>query len=201
MKQKIININTYPEMNEKIIIILSMSNEVISYMLTDNQREFATENHNLIYSFLIRMDLQIDDWYDIVALGFLNAISAFDDKKAKFSTYAYKCMLNAVRKEKRNNMTKNKQTLIFSINETCKYNEKELDYENIIPDKRNYHQQSEFDIDFERYISEKLSIRQKKIIRMKIDGFRQEDIAKRFNVTQATISRELKEVKKLILEY
>ena len=64
------------------------------------------ENHNLIYSYLHKMRLDIEEYYDLAAIGLCKAANNFDETKGfKFSTYAYRCMnnevLNQIRKESR----------------------------------------------------------------------------------------------------
>lgn len=69
--------------------------------LNDEQREFVTENHNLIYSFLYSNNLNVEEWYDLAAIGLCKACLSFDGGKSQFSTFAYKCMWNQVFAEMR----------------------------------------------------------------------------------------------------
>lgn len=70
----------------------------MSNKLTLEQQQFATENHNLIYGFLNKHNLSDEEWYGVAALGLLKAVKSYNGM-AKFSTFAYKCMLNEVRLE------------------------------------------------------------------------------------------------------
>lgn len=45
--------------------------------LTDEQRQFAAENHNLIYTYLWDRRLEIDDYYDIAVFGYLRAVKRY----------------------------------------------------------------------------------------------------------------------------
>lgn len=62
--------------------------------LTEEQRELASKNHNLIYWFANKNNISIDDFYDVLAIGLCKAARAFDDDKGEFSTFACKCMKN-----------------------------------------------------------------------------------------------------------
>lgn len=77
-----------------------------NFVLTDEEKDFATENHNLIYRFLQRYGLDIGDWYDTVAIGYLYAVHTWftrpDLHKYKFSTIANKRMSSCFGKELRN---------------------------------------------------------------------------------------------------
>jgi len=88
--------------------------------LTLEQQQFATENHNLIYSFLQKNNLEIDDWYGISAYGFCKAVRAYNkDKNVCFSTFAYKCMQNEILMEYRKN--KKHKGFVFVSLETSQY--------------------------------------------------------------------------------
>ncbi|MBO4915284.1 MAG: sigma-70 family RNA polymerase sigma factor [Oscillospiraceae bacterium] len=69
--------------------------------LTEEQRRFATENHNLIYAFLRDEQWDASEYYDIAALGFLRAVLRyFSDarlKKYGFSTIAWRNMYKSVK--------------------------------------------------------------------------------------------------------
>lgn len=68
--------------------------------LTEDQRRFATENHNLIFAFLRDEQWDAGEYYDIAALGFLRAVLRyFSDarlKKYGFSTIAWRNMHKSV---------------------------------------------------------------------------------------------------------
>lgn len=76
--------------------------------LTVEQQIFATEKHNLIYSFLNLKHLSVDEYYDIVVFGYLRAIRKYFDNIAiweyQFSTIAFKEMNS----ELANHFAKNK---------------------------------------------------------------------------------------------
>lgn len=58
-------------------------------ILSDEQRKIAEENHNLIYSFARKKNLDIDEFYDLLAIGLCKAAYYFKPNKGKFSTIAY----------------------------------------------------------------------------------------------------------------
>ena len=64
------------------------------YKLTDEQRELVTKNHDLIYSFAHKINISIDEYYDVLAIGLCKAAKSFDNSKGEFSTLAYSCMSN-----------------------------------------------------------------------------------------------------------
>ncbi len=64
--------------------------------LTDTQREFAAENHDLVISFLRRRGLDMSEYYDVVIFGFLSAVQQYNQRpelrQYKFRTIANKRM-------------------------------------------------------------------------------------------------------------
>ncbi len=64
--------------------------------LTDSQREFAAENHDLVISFLRRRGLDMGEFYDVVIFGYLSAVQQYDQRpelrQYKFRTIANKRM-------------------------------------------------------------------------------------------------------------
>lgn len=64
--------------------------------LTDEQRQFAAENHNLIYKYLWDRRLEIDDYYDIAVFGYLRAVKRYLTepwlRRYQFSTVAWHAM-------------------------------------------------------------------------------------------------------------
>ena len=72
-------------------------------MLTDEQRQLVTDNHNLIYSFLKKNKLDADEYYDLAAIGLCKSVKRYNENVANFSTYAYTCMHNEISNEFRKN--------------------------------------------------------------------------------------------------
>ena len=44
--------------------------------LTEQESAFAAENHSLIFRFLSRKGLPEDEYYDVVAFGYLNGVKS-----------------------------------------------------------------------------------------------------------------------------
>ena len=62
--------------------------------LTVEQCKLIEENHNLIYDVAHKRKLDVDEHYDILAVGLCKAAVGYDETKGKFSTFAFKCMNN-----------------------------------------------------------------------------------------------------------
>lgn len=86
--------------------------------LTDEQKALVTENHQLIYGFLSKNGLEIEDFYDLAAIGLCNAAINYRETDELFSTYAYICMKNVILNEIRrlNGVKKVPESMISSYN-------------------------------------------------------------------------------------
>ena len=82
--------------------------------MTDEQRRFAAENHNLVFAFLRRERLEPGEYYDIAAWGFLCAVLRYFREpeslgRLPFSSIAWKAVKGSVstfrRAEKRRRET------------------------------------------------------------------------------------------------
>ena len=86
--------------------------------MTDEQRQLAADNHNLIYSFLNHFGYDHEEYYDLAAIGLCKAAESWNPKRGMFSTYAYACMSNWIKNEiKSKNVAKRiPEELICSYN-------------------------------------------------------------------------------------
>lgn len=70
------------------------------HRLTEFQRDFAEENHSLIKDFLVHNRLNMADYYDVAALGYLEAVQAYDEDCRtggyEFQTIASRKMYDSV---------------------------------------------------------------------------------------------------------
>jgi RNA polymerase sigma factor (sigma-70 family) len=93
-------------------------------VLTAEQQQLVTDNHNLIYDFCKKQGCDKNDYYDIFALSLCRAAERFDPKKGfKFSTLAYRCMLNDFHEEfrKQNYLMRKPKKPIMSLDGSANY--------------------------------------------------------------------------------
>lgn len=106
--------------------------------MTNEAKKLVIENHNLIFYFLNKRNMSIEEWYDILAIALCKAAKTFDENKSKFITYVLKCINNAVCEELRLQDCLNRK-----VNKTtCSYEEKiynhsDLTVQSILPNTFN----------------------------------------------------------------
>lgn len=93
--------------------------KILQEPLTAKEREFAAENHGLIYSFLNKYRLSIDDWYDVVIFAYLTSVRKWlsqpDLYKWSFSTIAFSMMRAYVGNERKNKSNKFRQLVLMKF--------------------------------------------------------------------------------------
>lgn len=64
-----------------------MSEPIVT--LSDEQRDFVAEHHNLIYSFANQRNIDLEELYGVLAIALCRAAQSYNESKGTFSTYAY----------------------------------------------------------------------------------------------------------------
>lgn len=65
--------------------------------LNKEQQNLVVENHKLIYFYAHKMNLDLEEYYDLLAIGLCKAALTYEENKGKFSGYACACMQNELR--------------------------------------------------------------------------------------------------------
>ena len=164
--------------------------------LTENQSKLVEQNHNLIYGFARKYNLDIEEWYGILALALCKAALAFDDKKAKFSTLYYLCASQMVEVERRKWRTQKRIPKESCISLDEPLDDTDLTLKTCLADTR---------IDFVKDLELKdqlstllktLSDRDKKILKLIQLEVPQEIIGKIVGMPQSSVSRKLNQLRK-----
>lgn len=167
--------------------------------LDEREREFAEKNHNLIYSFLRKHNLSVEEWYGIVAIGYVQAVKKYNPSKGRFSTFAYLCMLNMVRMEERKVRLQN-QGVNEILSLDAEYGEeKKVSLQNLIPDKENI--DSLYRYRELIHIMKELPKDLRDVISLKVCGYSQVEIGSILGYSQSKVSRLFNQALREIKEY
>lgn len=167
--------------------------------LTDEQRKFAEENHSLIYKFLHSRNLSVEEYYDICAIGYVQAVANFDPNVAKFSTYAYHCMNMEVGNELRKLRHKGRhQTLLqASLDKMIDFGNCESG--NMYAFIEDISNSSWEDAVCDKIVMDSLRDIDKRVISLKLSGMTQQEIGKEVGCSQAQIARIIKKCREMII--
>ena len=158
--------------------------------LTEEQKKFAEENHNLIYSFLVNKKLNFEKYYDIVAIGFCKAVKSYESSKGSFSTYAYICMSNEVKMDWRRTEQRAQEygVVLISLDEPIIGTE-DLTVKDTLPHPESV----ESLLKYERYLEiiNSLPPPMNEVVNLSIQGYSQSEIAQEMRYSQSYVSRLL----------
>lgn len=163
--------------------------------LTEGQSKMVEENHNLIYGYLSKNNLNIDDYYDLAAIGLCKAAIHYDPNRSKFSTLAYTCMGNEI---KGYLQSLNKKSFIPE-KLMCSYDISLYEEDESFVNKSL---KSSFDVNrivikkiyFWKFF-ETLTEREKFIIKCFENDLDRKEIASKLNISLSLISRNIKGIK------
>lgn len=137
-----------------------------------------------------------EDLYATGLVGIVKAVNNYrSDTGIRFSTYAAKVVRNEILMLLR----KKRITPAFSLDESRDFeNGEKMFYADMIADKRCFEDETIADMQFDK-IFDSLSERDRKIVSLRMDGKVQSEIAEACGVSQAQVSRVIKEFgKKLV---
>lgn len=161
--------------------------------LTESQSKLVEQNHNLIYGFAKKYNLDIEEWYGILALALCKTALSFDSEKAKFSTLYYLCASQCVEVEKRKERAQKRipKDAFVSLDEPVK-EDTDLTLKTCLADTRiDFVQELELKEIIPKLLKT-LSERDKKIFELARIGVKQEIIADIVGTPQSNVSRRLK---------
>ena len=171
--------------------------------LTAEQSKRVADNHGLTFSFCFKHGLDIDEYYDVLALALCKASQTYNPDVSEFSTYAYSTMKFAVWDEyRKQNTYKSKvpQYLLTSTNELVGI-DKDTPLIELIPSKDEpFEKQIENEMFFER-LKNILSKKEKEVVELRFcKDYTFEEIAKMLNVSKQSVQQTFERAKKKIKE-
>lgn len=169
--------------------------------LTPEQREFAADHHNLIYSFLNDHRLPEDDYYDVVVFGYLKAVRDYFSRKGlqeySFGTIAW----NAMRQSLSNHFKAQKRQMrnaeVVSIHISLYEDGLPLEQTIPAPDTLMEHLESELLL---HELAGRISRQQLDAVHMKSCGYGVRDIAHKQNTTIRRVRELLDEARGALVE-
>lgn len=159
-----------------------------------DRKKLAEENHKLIYWFCWKNHLDLEEWYDIIAIGYMKGINSYNGNlKIKLSTYLNKVMKNEYFIALRNKSFAKyiPENEILSLN--FEYNS-DKDKENysvldlVVNENSFFENDVCFKVDIKRAFSElKISKRNYEIFMKRVQGSTLEEIASDFGITRERV--------------
>ena len=146
--------------------------------LTEAQSKLVEDNHNLIYWYMNRRGLDNDEWYGLIAIELCKTAMKYDETLGAFSTYFKVCADNIVSKEF------SKASNRFATRVDCYAPDDML----ALTDDSS--------LEEEVVIEELIESDWRGIVRLKMQGYTQVEIAEKLKCSQGYVSRILARLKK-----
>lgn len=143
--------------------------------LTEKQREIVEKNHNLIYWIAHMKNLDLEEWYDLLAIELCLTIPSYDDTKGSLSNYYKVRCDNLIMKEYK------------------KQRRQKRSHNGLLPMDREY--PVEENLDFHIYMNEILDDENSTIIKLRVDGYTQSEIAEILGVSQSHVSKVINKIR------
>lgn len=171
--------------------------------LSRQEKEFAEVNHNLIYSFLHSQRCSIDDCYDIVVFGYLQAVQNYLRKeslrKYTFSTVAFMQMSGSLSHYysglSRQKIMPEKAVLSLDAERECSDSGRNENLYNLVSQSTDFREDIHTKYIIQQILDE-LSDTDKGILLMKIEGYTQMEIAQVYGISHQSVSLRLKNTQK-----
>ena len=169
--------------------------------LTPEQCLFAAKHHDLVYKFLRKKQLSVDEFYDVIVFGYLRAVYRFltlpELQKYSFKTVAWKGMEGELCNH--NRICKSQKHNAFVIILHIPTYEDGLSLEETIPAPNPHMRQLEEQL-LLHDLAKRVSRQQMNIVRLKSCGYNDRDIARCQNTTMKRVQELLEDVRSVLLD-
>lgn len=165
--------------------------------LSKEQQDLVSNNHKLIFSYANKMNLDIDEYYDLLAIGLCKAAKAYDPSRGyAFSTYAYISMRNECYMYWRHISSKQQipEDLVFSYNNPFSDESERSDRIERLNDIFGTYQLDSTEVELKEFI-DSLKANERQIIFEKMYGYTQREIAMHIGKSQIAVSRMFNRIK------
>ena len=173
--------------------------------LTDFERKFATENHNLVYGFLNRYRYSLENYYDVAIFGFLKAVQIYNRREDLRNNYAFpfisqQYMRSEIGNYFRSETAKKRKPAETIISLDAEYSETENLYNCIWVIGGKSPESEMMAMERMAEMLSSLSDTQRKIAELKVDGYSSKEIYSALEIKPSTYYVEVNRIKKVLAE-
>lgn len=142
--------------------------------------------------------MDVEEWYDLAAIGLCKAANTYNNNKSGFSTYAYKCMYTTIimekRKENAMRIIPQNQIVYYEnqVNESSKENDTST-FLNYIPSKQNIENETISTLSLEN-IENELAGNKRKVFLLLREGYAQCEISEIIGISKQRVSKIKQEI-------
>ena len=169
-------------------------------ILTKQQQQLVEDNHKLIYFFLYKNSLNVDEFYDVAAIGLCKAATTYNNNsQTKFSTYAYACIkceiFNELQRQKSTRKIPKDKQLSYDVKTKDGYGEEKWTY---LSDNKHFEDTIELKMLVESYINKLKIERNKRVLKLYCKGYSGADIVRITGINRTTVGKQIADMKKYL---
>lgn len=151
--------------------------------LTPQQQLYASEHHNLVYKFLHKRGLSIEEYYDVVIFGYLLAVQEYMEKPAlsrfSFTTIAWRKMCDCVAKEWNYRHCPKRSAHLEPLDEEGDF----ADLDDLLPNRMQSIAESLDNQELVLRLLSHLTPKEKEVVRLKAEGYTYREISEHCKIT------------------
>lgn len=151
--------------------------------LTDKERQMVEDNEKLIYWYANKKNLDLDEWYGLLAIELCKTVRKYNPDRGSLSTY-FKLRADIMVYRKMQEKYRSGELYDYEIDESQHEDESVEVFDKV-----------DSDIALEDLLESLETDRGRIIIRMKLDGYTQKEIAEETGLTQQGVGWVLRKVR------
>lgn len=151
--------------------------------LTDKERQMVEDNEKLIYWYANKKNLDIDEWYGLLAIELCKTVRKYNPDRGSLSTY-FKLRADIMVYRKMQEKYRSGELYDYEIDESQHEDESVEVFDKV-----------DSDIALEDLLDSLETDRDRLIIKMKLDGYTQKEIAEETGLTQQGVGWVLRKVR------
>lgn len=169
--------------------------------LTEKERKYAEENHNLIYSFLHRHGYSIEDYYNIAVFGYLKAVQIYHRKEKvkanyNFSFIAWQYMRAEIKDHVKNRKCHKRKPDEVVVSLDTEREKTESKYDSVTGTEAV--ENTVVEMEMYQYMLHSLTEKQRKIVKAKLSGYSNQEILVLLNIPSSSFYKEMQKIKATI---
>lgn len=169
--------------------------------LTEKERKYAEENHNLIYSFLHRHGYSIEDYYNIAVFGYLKAVQIYHRKEKVKANYnfpfiAWQYMRAEISNHIKTENVKKRKPDAAVISLDTEQEKTESKYDSVTGTESA--ENTVVEMEMYQYMLNSLTEKQRKIVKAKLSGYSNQEILVLLNIPSSSFYKEMQKIKATI---
>lgn len=173
--------------------------------LTDSERKFATENHNLIYGFLHQYRYDLETYYDVAVFGYLKAVQIYNRRedlrnKYEFPFISQQYMRSEIGNHLRIEKARKRKPSEAVVSLDAEYSETDNLYNCVGDMSGNFPESAILESERLTEFLNGLSDTQRKIAQMKLDGYNNKEIYLSLEIRRSTYYVEMQRIKQALAE-